>query len=71
MLKAHNSKTSTIVSGYNKKQLLKQKAKEEGIPYEQLVAEQPDQPVKKKKKFIKKKVVADVDVEIKVKGADG
>jgi hypothetical protein len=34
MLKAHNSKTSTIISGFRKSQKLRETSKNEGIPLE-------------------------------------
>ena len=73
MLKAHNSKTSTIISGFRKSQKLRETSKNEGIPLEQLIAEQPDV-VKKKKKATKVKVTkqaAEPEIEIKIKGSDG
>ena len=73
MLKAHNSKTSTIISGFIKSYKLRECSKNEGIPLEQLIAEQPEV-VKKKKKTTKVKVAkqaAEPEIEIKIKGSDG
>ena len=56
MLKAHNSKTQTVIEGFNKCQKLRQQSKEEGIPFEQLVSESNDlNMVKRKKKIYRAK----------------
>lgn len=56
MLKAHNSKTQTVIEGFNKYQKLRQQSKEEGIPFEQLVSESNDlNMVKRKKKIYRAK----------------
>jgi hypothetical protein len=74
MLRAHNSKTLTVINGFKKYQQLRERCKNEGIPFEQLIAEQHDAPAKKKKKLIKfkqPKASVEPEIEIKVKGADG
>ena len=56
MLKAHNSKTYSVIEGFNKYQKLRQQSKEEGIPFEQLVSESNDlNMVKRKKKIYRAK----------------
>ena len=56
MLKAHNSKTQTVIEGFNKYQKLRQQSKEEGIPFEQLVSESNDlNMVKRNKKIYRAK----------------
>ena len=56
MLKAHNSKTQTVIEGFNKYQKLRQQSKEEGIPFEQLVSEFNElNMVKRKKKIYRAK----------------
>ena len=74
MLKAHNSKTANIIKGFNKYQALRERAKSEGVPFEQLQAEADDTaPAKKKRKVMKKKKKAtqDFGVEIMVKDSEG
>ena len=52
---------------------MREKSKNEGIPFEQLLAENETEevPKKKKKKILKYKAIADPGIEIKVKGVDG
>ncbi len=73
MLKAHNSKTAQIIKGFNTYCAMREKSKIEGIPFEQLLAENEtdEVPKKKKKKILKYKAITDPGIEIKVKGVDG
>jgi len=74
MLRAHNSKTSQIINGFQKYFQLREKSKAEGIPFEQLIERDNIDilPVKKKKKILKSKPkVAEPQIEIMVKDKDG
>ena len=77
MLQIHNSKISKILGKYKESFDLKKKAKELGISVEELKktmkeTEEKENPLNKKsKKQTKKKSNQQVDITIKMKGADG
>lgn len=77
MLRAHNTKTASVINGFNKYQHLRQRSKDEGIPFEQLLQEQgdaqgPAAKKKGKKGVLKKKAVNNMpEFELVVKDKDG
>ena len=71
MLKVHNSKVDKVIGGYHAYMKLRERAQQDGVPFEQLRDEQENVEPKKKKFAVKKKKVPDVGIEIKVKNEDG
>ena len=72
MLRAHNTKTATVINGFTKQAQLKERAKQEGVPLEQLMQEQGETSVvKKKKKTLVAKKKNQPDFELVLKDNEG